>query len=904
MVVEIRRAGFARGAWAWALSLALTTLVLCVPASAQVAQDAPPATPAAPPASPAPAPAQEGAPQAPAEAGKPPALEPPKLVTFVQAEYPPEAAEQGLQARVIIELTILPDGSTKDLKVVEPVGHGFDEAALAAVKQFVFEPAKKDGKPIGARIRYPYLFEITVEEVEPDPEGPPPPAALEGVVLSAERDRPLAGAEVIISTEDGSQSYRAETDTEGKFSFKDLDAGLWIVRVSREDKDPSDLEEELRPGELNEVVYRLSEPPDPEAFGAVARVPPPPREVTRRTIGKKQLTRIPGTRGDALRTVELMPGVARPPLGAGVLIVRGSAPADTQALFEGIPVQLIYHFGGLTSFVNSRMLESIEFYPGNFSVRYGRRRGGVIEVRAAELPRDELHAVADVNLIDASLLVQTPISEDAEIAIAGRRSYFDILFESALESADVSTVAAPVYYDYQLITTYRPGNRDRLRLMLYGSSDEFRLLFDEPNDNDSAVSGDFDFGTVFHRGQGSWRRKLTDRLDQELEVAVGTVDVDFGLGEVFDFNLSGTDIYARSEWRGRVTDKVHLNGGLDLFFFPGKFTYTGPPVESSEGNPDMNASGATISNLDTITASDDFTLVQPAVYLESALILYPLRVVFGSRIDYFDEIEEFTFDPRVSSHLSITEDTKLKAGLGIFSQPPEFQESSPALGNPDLEASNSVHATLGADQEVVEGFSLSLDGFYKHIFKRVVSTEFGEPPFFTNDGQGRVYGLEVSGKIVPKGRFFGYVSYTLSRSERKDREGAPWRLFDFDQTHILTTSAVVRVGRGWEVGGTFRIVSGNPDTPVVGSSLNTITGLYSPLFGRTNSVRSPMFNRLDVRVEKLWKFPDWKLALYLDLQNAYNADNPEGRIYDFEYRERQDIRGLPIIPNLGIRGEM
>ena len=137
----------------------------------------------------------------------------------------------------------------------------------------------------------------------------------------------------------------------------------------------------------------------------MARIAPPPREVTRRTIGKEELTRIPGTRGDALRTVELMPGVARPPLGAGLLIVRGSAPDDTQAMFEGLPVQLLYHFGGLTSFINSRMIDSIDFYPGNFSVRYGRRRGGIIEVGAAEIPRDEFHGVADVNLIDASLLV-------------------------------------------------------------------------------------------------------------------------------------------------------------------------------------------------------------------------------------------------------------------------------------------------------------------------------------------------------------------------------------------------------------------------------------------------------------------------------------------------------------------
>src|SRR5690606_28146819 len=105
--------------------------------------------------------------------------------------------------------------------------------------------------------------------------------------------------------------------------------------------------------------------------------------------------------------------------------------------------------------------------------------------------------VADVNLIDASLLLQAPLGEDAEFAVAARRSYFDILFESLVPEDEISTIAAPVYYDYQAMATYRPSSKDKLRLMIFGSSDEFALLFQEPADADAAVSGDFDFSTQF-----------------------------------------------------------------------------------------------------------------------------------------------------------------------------------------------------------------------------------------------------------------------------------------------------------------------------------------------------------------------------------------------------------------------
>jgi hypothetical protein len=566
-------------------------------------------------------------------------------------------------------------------------------------------------------------------------------------------------------------------------------------------------------------------------------------------------------------------------------------------------VPILYHFGGLTSFINSRMLDSMEFYPGNFSVRYGRRRGAMLEVRAAELPRDTLHGVADVNLIDASALVQTPISNDAEIALAARRSYFDVLFEALVPSDEISTIAAPVYYDYQAMATYRPSDRDKLRLMVFGSSDEFALLFEEPADTDAAVSGDFDFGTQFHRGHASWRRQLSDKVDQDVDLAVGYIDVDLGLGEAFTFNLKGNDLYGRTEWRGRVTDEVRLIGGFDLFFFPGDFTYTGPPVEQTEGNPNANANGATFSNRDQITAKDQFLVVQPGLYLESDIFLDPVRIVLGNRIDYFKEIDAFAYDPRLSAHYMLSEQWKIKGGVGFFSQPPQFQESSPKLGNKRLEPTHTLHVGTGVEYEPADGYEVGVEGFYKHLYDRIVGTEFGQAPYFENDGEGRVYGMELALSVMPRGRFLGHLSYTLSRSERSDH-GGPWRLFDFDQTHIMTLAGVYRLGRGWEAGATFRLYSGNLDTPTIGSNLNAITGQYSPVFGELNSRRNPTFHRVDVRVEKLWTFDAWRLALYLDLQNAYNSENPEGKICDFEYRECQTIRGLPIIPNLGLRGEL
>jgi TonB family protein len=889
-------------------------VLLCAAAlllsSVAVAQQPPPQAPAAPavPAAPS-APVAPVAPAAPAPAApddgapKPPVLVPPKLKTFVEAPYPPDAMAQGLQAVVELEMLVQPDGTVGDVKLRAPQGHGFDEAALEAGKKFVFDPATRDGVPIPARIVFPYVFEIKVAPPPPEEEAAPEPARLDGIVLNDDDKQPLAGVEVLLSNDELKIARRAVTDDKGAFVFEELPAGNYHIVLSKREWTTQEADDALSEGEATSVTYRLVPAADPEAFRAVARVPPPPREVTRRTIGKEELTRIPGTRGDALRTVELLPGVARPPLGAGLLIVRGSAPQDTQVFLEGVPVPLLYHFGGLTSFINSRLLESVDFYPGNFSARYGRRRGGIIEANLADPPRDQVHAFADLNFIDGSVLVHGPITDRWGFAAAVRRSWIDLVFEQVLDSDDVSAVAAPVYYDYQALTTYRPTDRDKLRLMVYGSSDNLELLFTEPSDQDAAISGDFGFATQFHRVHATWSRKVSDRVDHDLEIAAGTFDIGIGVGSAFSFDLSGIDTYLRSEWRSRLSDTVQLITGADVLFLPGKVEYSGPPIQQDENNPDANAAGTTISNRDRVSAVDEFTVVQPAVYIETDFNFDPTRVVLGLRADYFSEIEAGSVDPRLSAHYRLTDDTRLKAGVGLFSQPPQFQESSPAFGNPDLRPTHTVHVGTGFDHDLMENFTFGVEGFFKYLYDRVIGSEFGEAPYFKNGGRGRIYGMELSAKVNPTGRFFGYLSYTLSRSEREDRNEG-YELFDFDQPHILTVSGTYRLGRGWEAGFTYRLVSGNPDTPVIGAVYNVNTGQYSPIFGRTNSLRTPLYHRLDARVEKLWTFDHWKLALYLDVQNVYNATNAEGLVYDFEYRKSMQISGLPIFPNLGIRGEI
>jgi hypothetical protein len=185
----------------------------------------------------------------------------------------------------------------------------------------------------------------------------------------------------------------------------------------------------------------------------------------------------------------------------------------------------------------------------------------------------------------------------------------------------------------------------------------------------------------------------------------------------------------------------------------------------------------------------------------------------------------------------------------------------------------------------------------------VVSQTAPNGPAYLNTGVGRIYGAEILLRHRPSSRFFGWLAYTISRSERRDAPGLPYRVFQFDQTHILTVIGSYQLGRGWEIGARFRLVSGNPVTPVAGSVFNGDSGTYLQIPGQPFSARNDPFHQLDVRIDKTWRWARGSLNLYLEVLNVYNNSNPEGVQYNYNFTQSQTVSGIPIFPNLGVRVE-
>lgn len=848
----------------------------------------------------------------------------PQLLHFEEATYPHEAWKSGIQGDVLLRLKINAEGRVTTAQIVQPIGNGFDEAAQEAALKFKFRPAKRRRRAVPVTIDFKYSFHLApvVLESEEEQEEVPDTGNLSGQVRMAETDAPLAGAQIVAKAADGKE-YRASSDAEGRWEFNGLPIGKYQVHVSSAGFSAADETEEVTEGEATEVTYRLA--PPAQGLEVTVEGVRPPREVTKRTIERREMDRMPGTGGDALRSLQSLPGVARPPALIGLLIVRGSAPEDTQTFVDGSNTPLIYHFFGLSSIVPTELLDRIDFYPGNFSVKYGRGMGGIVDV-ALRSPDTRClgdymrpgeatgcyHGMVEADVIDGRFLVQGPVfgSKNWSFAAAGRRSWIDVMFKPVLDKIGTQITQAPVYYDYQLIVDGKLGAGSKLSFRVFGFNDRIEALVKDPAAQDPAFGGDVRLNTNLVTAQLLYQGRLSRDVELTGMLSGGQGGFEFRYGYLFDLN--SFPIQARTELGWTIGSGVKLNAGIDVLTVPYTIDANFPPTPA-EGEADPGPS----AGRPTPHQQKDDVAFRPGVYTE--LELQPsrrLRIVPGVRFDYSRDSGHADISPRVNARYDLVPGhaatavselqrrTTLKAGVGLFNQPPEFQATDSVYGTPGLYSNHAIHYALGVEQEFTEQIELSVEGYYKQLYGLV--TQLPSLTDYNNEGSGYVIGAETLLKFKPGKRFFGWLAYTLSRSIRRNGSGAPEYLHPYDQTHNLTAVGSYRLGRGWEFGARFRLISGTlvtPVNPALPALFSADGGTYTPLPGPFYSERLPLFHQLDVRVDKRWQFKHWRLGAFLDLQNAYNNRAVEALAYSFNYAQKTYMYGLPVIPSIGLRGE-
>lgn len=850
----------------------------------------------------------------------------PQVLRTVPARYPPQALEDRVSGSVTLEFTITATGAVADIQVVQtstqaevqPDGtvladgsvddYGFVQAAVDAVKQFAFEPAESNGTPIPVTVPYQLNFDL-----------PPPPeprtetstgAASPGVVNfegtlreRGTRSR-LAGVIVTVfrTAEAGEEpeGFETATDEDGHFEFYDLAQGEWKVLAEKDGYFPVRTTEAIGAEELTEVTYFMEKgaynPYDVEVVGQRVF-----KEVSRRRLTGEELKNVPGTLGDPIANVENLPGVARTPFGTGALPIRGSAPGDSGIFFEGIETPQIFHVGGLKSVIPAELVEAVEFIPGNFSAYYGRKTGGILDVQIKKLDPDQVHGILQASVLDGNAFLEVPLVDEFAIGGGFRRSFIGEIADAVIGDDNATSITtAPSYIDYQALMSWRPAAAHQVQAFFFGSRDQLEFVSGDAQELSvqlSAGSVQQEFG--FDRVIAQYTYAPGEAFTNEFQVGFGFDQIAFSAFDFFEFSVDNYQWQVRNNSRIQVSDDLSFDVGLDgLARISDVFLVA----------PDPDQSSVVIDLDDTQTTSLDGVVdIQAAPYFEANWkVTERLELVPGIRFDYFSRQQELAVEPRLSARYQLADRWRLAGGVGLYTQPPLPQTTDETFGNPNVGLERSVHTSVGVGYSPLDFLDVDVTFFYKRLFDFVSSSddrvENEDGTFsserFANDTTGDIYGMELFVDHKFHRNFRGYLFYTLSRSTRTP-EGEPTILFDFDQTHIFGLVASYQFPSNWELGVRWRLISGNLFTPVEGGIYLENQDSYQSIPGDTNSARLDPFNQLDIRLEKRWITDTFQVKAFLQLINTYNAPNPEGVAYNFDFTESDTVRSLPIFPVIG-----
>ncbi len=655
----------------------------------------------------------------------------------------------------------------------------------------------------------------------------------------------------------------------------------------------------------DEDAPRAPETPAGGAGEATVRARAPSREPWRRELRVDELRTMAGTRGDALLAVQNLPGVGRAAFGQGAFIVRGSDPDDTLVTLEAQPIALPFHFYGLATTVATDLVERVEYVPGNFSARWGRAAGGVVNVTLRAPPRDRAHAAVDVDVIDAGVVATVPLSRRVTVMAGARRSYVDALLAAfAADAAGASFTRLPVYWDYQLAVDADVTARDHVRVLAAGSDDALTLNVSSPSPEypDATIS----YGThlAWHGLQARWRHRFAPGVEHTLAPSVTYRTSDVALGPDIRYAIEGVTVSLRDELDARLSSHARLYAGVDVQAGNSIAAITAPPL-SANGVDDAPVRASLVRYAATTT------FFNPAAYAELSLDpTRALHVLAGLRVDGYSRNASLAVDPRVSVTVSPLRWITLRAAFGAYTTTPRGYTVLPGFGNPDLALERWQHGAAGAQITALDGaLELTLDGFYKFGDRtaapsdRVILRDGAlVPERFASTGNARIAGAELMARLRPTSTpFAAMLSYTLQRAERRDTAQGAWYLSPWDQTHLVTLVAGATLPRGWQVGVRVRYSTGATEPRVTGGLYDSDRGVTLTYVDTQNPARLPDFFSLDVRVAKRFRWGPTEWELIAEVLNATNHTNVESRVYSFDRRTSVPITGLPIVPSIGAR---
>jgi len=818
-------------------------------------------------------------------------FEPPRALGETSVPYPDGAPAIAKAVVVTVQLLVDATGAVQKVDLKTPPQPPFDDAVVAAARGFRFAPGRYAGAPVPVAITFTHRFlppPPPPPPLAPADEGPARTSLLRGRLVELGTRAPVTGATV--SALVGGRHYSVDADARGRFRLP-LPPGRADITVNAPSHNPFVQQETLAPKQELAVSYFVErdryDPYEIVVVGEQRR-----EEVSRISLRGAEIKQVPGTFGDPFRVVQTLPGVASIVSLLPYPVVRGASPSSTGFLLDGTRVPLLYHLLSGPSVIHPEFIDEIQFFPGGAPAPYGGYTGGIIDGRTARARPDEHLLDFDANLLQVGGFVREPIKPlGATVTVAGRYGFPGFLLSLATNQASLS------YWDYQLRLDGGTA-RNGWTAFFFGANDELDTPAATATANDPNPPLQPALVLGFHRADLRLHHTFGG-LESTLRAVLG---YDHTLSAGTDFTLWSVEPSLILRWP--LGDRLTLGGGLQ-----GSFR-------------DVNQGGGATAQANAfsmITAKIN-TMTSGSAYVEALWRPTPRWLIRpGVRTDAYSDstASKSGVDPRLTFRYKLADrdlpDVKpntddsgvwLKGSVGIYHQPPRFVLPLPGLDMMPLQYGllRSYQSSLGAEVPFANRFQFSLEGFFNYMDPTIFDLSVNQasvtndpnstltpigivnPPMnaqefinrLTSPQTGRAYGLEVLIRRQSKTGVFGWVSYTLSRSERY-RDGQ-WAAYDFDRTHLVNLVAGLPLRRNWDIGVRAQYESGRP---------TTVTSGY-------NAARVNGYTRVDLRVDKRAVYRKWLLDFYVDITNV--ALLPE------EITPGTVIRY--VLPTVGLRGRL
>ena len=94
------------------------------------------------------------------------------------------------------------------------------------------------------------------------------------------------------------------------------------------------------------------------------------QEISQTNLNQDEIRYAAGTGGDVVKAIQTLPSVSPSSVGSANIVVRGGDPGDNKYFYDDLSLPFVFHFGGVNTVIPTKMIDSVDFYPGGFSALY------------------------------------------------------------------------------------------------------------------------------------------------------------------------------------------------------------------------------------------------------------------------------------------------------------------------------------------------------------------------------------------------------------------------------------------------------------------------------------------------------------------------------------------------------